>query len=334
MCSNVFHNLNYEDFIKLVDKSDFEKTVKQEHDQILCWPVNGTFIVGQRFCNLTLNRYPNPTCYDNSRVILPVEKKRGDYINANYVDGYDRAKKFICMEAPMCHTMYNLWRTVWMHHSRIIVMLCERTVFNKERYDAYWLHLEGYLKVGKFRVQTKNIVVRPNYVKTTLEVSDGTKAKLEVSHFMFTTWPNSDLPASAPDFLDFILAVRSHHEEVKAKLALDNVKFSDPPIVVHSVRGIGRAGAFCALDIEISRFNKTRIISLASTVSHIRDQRYGAVANFTHYLFCYQVMAYYVKILGQPMNKLQKLTVVFSMPLLKNWACPNFFTKYSSQFKK
>ncbi|XP_061706716.1 receptor-type tyrosine-protein phosphatase epsilon-like [Cydia pomonella] len=330
ICVNVSHILNYEDFIKLADESDFEKTIKQEHDQILSSPVNGAFTEARRLNNLTLNRYINPTCFDHSRVILPVEKKRGNYINANYVDGYDQAKKFICMEAPMHHTMYDLWRTVWMHHSRTIVMLCERTIFNQEKDNAYWPHLEGFLKIEKFTVQTKNIEVRPNYVKTTLEVTDGTEAKQEVSHFMFTTWPNSDLPASAQDFLDFILTVRRHHEEIKAKLTLDNVKFSDPPIVVHSERGNGRTGAFCALDIEISRFNKTGIISLASTVSQIRNQRYGAVSNFTYYLFCYRVMAYYVKVFGQPVDKLQKLTVIFSMPLFKKWACSNFFSTYSS----
>lgn len=330
MCTDISQDFKYKDFIKFVEKSDFEETIKQEHAEIIKKQVHGTFTEARKYKNLTLNRYENPTCFDHTRVILPVEKKRGSYINANYVDGFDQIKKFICMQAPMSHTNYDLWRTVWMSHSRIIVMLCEKSIFNRVMYDAYWFHLEGYIKCRKFQITTKKIEVRPNYIKTTLLMTDGTEASQEVLHFAFTTWPDLDLPARVEDFLDFVLNVRHSDEEVKIKLKQEGSNFPNPPpIVVHSNRGTGRSGAFCAIYIEISRFDKTGIISLASTVFSIRKQRYNAVSNFTYYLFCYKVLACYVNLIGQPMYMSQKLTVILSLPLFKKWVYPLIFSSYN-----
>ncbi|XP_061714566.1 tyrosine-protein phosphatase non-receptor type 9-like [Cydia pomonella] len=332
MCSHTYsHELKYQDFLELVKKSDFEKTVQQEHEEILRKKVDGKFTEARKKENLPLNRYGYLPCFDHSRVVLPVEKKRSDFFNGNYVDGFDQTNKFILTQAPLLHTMYDFWRTIWMHHCRIIVMLCEKTIFNRnDKYDAYWCYQEGYLKCMKFKITTTKVEVQSNYVKTTLEVTDGTKATQEVLHFVFTTWPDSKLPVSAEDFLDFILTVRRNYDEIKAQLTQKPCKFPDPPIVVHSKRGIGRSSTFCALFIEISRFNKTRMVSLASTVSQIRTERYNALSNFSYYFFCYQVLACYVSIVGQGRNKLRGLIVFYRLPLFKKWAVPNFFTLYNS----
>lgn len=123
-------------------------------------------------------------------------------------------------------------------------MLCEKTIFNRKKHDAYWCHLEGYYKCNKFKITTKKIEVHSNYVMTSLQVTDGTKASLNVMHFAFTVWPESDLPISVNDFLDFILTVRRNHEEVRTKLTEEGYKFGNPPIVVHCNAGINRSGLF------------------------------------------------------------------------------------------
>ncbi|ACE75483.1 protein tyrosine phosphatase [Bracoviriform indiense] len=324
--SHISQEFKSEDFLKFVQQNGFEETVEEEYKTILRKPMGGMFKESQKSENVPLNRIRYPNCFDHSRVVLPVEKERGDYINGNYVDGYNQTKKFICMQAPMHHTNYDLWRTVWMNHSRIIVMLCEKTAFNRKIYDAYWCHMKGTLKCGKFEVQTKKIEVQQNYVKSTLEVTDGTGASQEVLHFAFTTWPDMDLPATVDDFLDFVLAVRRDNEIIKKRLTQEGCQFHNPSIIVHSEMGVNRSGVFCAIEIEISRFNETGLISLASTVTRIREQRHNAVSRFTSYIFCYKVLAKYVSTVGPPNENSLKLVGSYFLPLFKNSAVSNFFS--------
>lgn len=329
--SHISQEFKAEDFLKFVGQSAFEETVKQEHETILRKPVGGMFRTCQKKINMPLNRLRYPNCFDHSRVILPVEKKRGDYINANYVDGYNHARKFICMQAPMRHTNYDLWRTVWMSHSRIIVMLCDKTIYNRDMYDMYWCNVEGILKCGKFEIKTKKIQVWPKYIKTTLEVTDGTTASQEVLHFVFNTWPDQDLPASVADFLDFVLAVKRNYEEINTQLIKKDCQIPLPPIIVHSKMGVNRSGAFCAIEIELSRFNETGIISLASTVTRIREQRHNAVSNLSYYLFCYRVLEKYVNLFRSPTEHFLQQVGSHLGSLFKNLSPPIFVNSHNGQ---
>lgn len=324
--SHISGELKCKDLLEFVGQSDFEKIAAEEHKAILFKPVGGTFQECQKTENRPLNRLRYPNCFDHSRVVLPVEKKRRDYINANYVDGYNHERKFICMQAPMHHTNYDLWRTVWMHHSRIIVMLCRKTVFNRNIYDGYWFHMQGTLNCEKFTIKTKKIDVQPTYVLTTLEVTDGTTASQEVLHFAFTAWSDINLPANLEDFLNFVLAVKHNHEKIKARLIQEGCKYCSPPIIVHSLMGVDRSAAFCAIEIEISRYNNTGIISLASTVAQIREQRHNSLSHFRYYLFCYRVLEKYVNLFRsrKDVNLLERATS-HAVSLIKNLSAPKFF---------
>ncbi|XP_074098819.1 tyrosine-protein phosphatase non-receptor type 9-like [Cotesia typhae] len=324
--SHISRELKCKELLEFVRQSDFKEIAAEEHKAILSKPVGGTFQECQKAANKPLNRLKYPNCFDHSRVVLPVEKKRQDYINANYVDGYNHERKFICMQAPMHHTNYDLWRTVWMHHSRIIVMFCEKSVFNHQVYDAYWFYMQGTLNCEKFTIKTKKIDIQSTYILTTLEVTDGTPASQEVLHFAFTAWSDMKLPASLEDVLNFVLAVRHNHAEIKAKLIQEGCKYCSPPIIVHSLMGVDRSAAFCAVDIEISQYNNTGIISLASTVVKIREQRHNSLADFHYYLFCYRVLAKYVNLFRPRKDvDLLKRTTSHAVSLIKNLSISKLF---------
>lgn len=88
---------------------------------------NLTYEHSQMAENKHKNRYINIVAYDHTRVTLrqlPGQKKPGsDYINANFIDGYNKPRAFIGTQGPLVSTFEDYWRMVWEQKVVIIVMI-------------------------------------------------------------------------------------------------------------------------------------------------------------------------------------------------------------------
>lgn len=75
---------------------------------------------------MTYRERGNFVADDHSRVHLlpiPSQKNEVDYLNANYIDGFQYVRAYIGTQGPLPSTFECFWRMVWEQRVTIIVMI-------------------------------------------------------------------------------------------------------------------------------------------------------------------------------------------------------------------
>ena len=98
-------------------------------------------------------------------------------------------------------------------------------------------------------------------------------------YFQFTAWPDFGIPSSPADFLELYYEVMREYKSLSVP---------GTPILVHCSAGVGRSGAFCAINNCLQSFRSTGKIDLAEAVRDLRKQRSGMVQTLEQYAFCYK----------------------------------------------
>ncbi len=78
----------------------------------------------------------------------------GDYINANFIDGYRRQGAYIATQGPMPDTFCDFWRMVWEQHTANIIMITKleeksRVRALNQRYRPHSSHVQSYISRQK-----------------------------------------------------------------------------------------------------------------------------------------------------------------------------------------
>lgn len=85
---------------------------------------DATFTAAGEDYNKRKNRYLNVRPIDATRVKLSHSGQLGgDYINANYVSGWQRQGRYIATQGPIQGTIHDFWRMVWEEKTGVIVMV-------------------------------------------------------------------------------------------------------------------------------------------------------------------------------------------------------------------
>lgn len=109
---------------------------------------------------------------DHSRVHLhptPGQKKNLDYINANFIDGYQKSRAFIGTQGPLPDTFDCFWRMIWEQRVAIIVMITNLVERGRRKCDMYWPK-EGVETYGVIQVKLVEEEVTAMYTVRTLQI--------------------------------------------------------------------------------------------------------------------------------------------------------------------
>eukprot|EP00040_Diaphanoeca_grandis_P027353 m.155612 g.155612 ORF g.155612 m.155612 type:complete len:383 (+) comp30944_c1_seq1:53-1201(+) len=230
-------------------------------------------------------RYVNVLPTKKTRV--PVSKVPGDdasdFINANYVSGFDGPKRYIAAQGPKENTMFDFWRMIWEQEVECLVMTTGLVENNRKKCNRYWPE-KGSMEFGFFQIDRIDAVQYPEWITTTLKLTNTQNNKSRImKHFWYTTWPDHGVPSSAAPVIAFLRAVK--RETINSKA----------PILVHCSAGIGRTGTFMAIDTGMQQLQcDWRVCDISGTVKKMRKERGGSVQTYIQYRFIHQALLEYV----------------------------------------
>ncbi|XP_044263828.1 uncharacterized protein LOC123010780 isoform X2 [Tribolium madens] len=228
--------------------------------------------------NARKNRYTSILPYDETRVILRESEGGNDYINANFIDGYETPKAFIAAQAPIPSTVEDFWQMICEQNVSVVIMLTELRENGLIKCEQYWPDFQSRCRFGKISLENISTKTYPHYIRRELKIHYCSKIYF-VQHLQYVTWPDHGVPLCRQSFTSFLKEITEIPQT--------------SPMVVHCSAGCGRTGTFILCDIAIKMAKKENEVNFFKLLRRMREQRPLVVTNVDQYIFAHFVILDY-----------------------------------------
>ncbi|XP_055011887.1 receptor-type tyrosine-protein phosphatase eta [Boleophthalmus pectinirostris] len=228
--------------------------------------------------NKPKNRYNNVLPYDASRVKLSIIHGNpiDDYINANYIPGYNSKKEFIAAQGPLPATVNDFWRMIWEKNVHTVVMLTRCNEQGRVKCEQYWT--AGTKHYENINVTTTSEIPLEDWTIRDFDIKNVKTAETRsVRHFHFTAWPDHGVPETTELLISFRHLVREHMDQ-----------YRHSPTIVHCSAGVGRTGTFIAIDRLIFQIERENVVDVYGIVHDMRMHRSLMVQTEDQYIYLHQ----------------------------------------------
>ena len=238
-------------------------------------PSDYDHVAAKRGPNISKNRDPGLLPIESARVALTAKPgvEGSDYINASWMQGYDKVKEFIVTQHPTCETRDAFWSMLWDHNAQTVVLL---TPINED-FPVIWPIKHEEYDLDYFKVKFIEEAIHEGHSTLDFVVSsryDDYELKVRIIHC--NGWPHNARPTYK--VFNVVNLVQDWHLE-----------YQNGPLVVVDRYGGTDAATFCALTTLQKQLKREGCVDVYQVCKLCHNKRPGIWRSKEDYLYIYQV---------------------------------------------